>query len=46
MYKEDVEHWHKNNKQLNHGEFVHDAGMNKAHVTKSVSTSAMPKAFC
>ena len=37
MYKEDVEHWHKNN---------NDAGMNKAHVTKNVSTSAMPKAFC
>ena len=33
MYKEDVEHWHNNNTQLNYGEFFHDAGINKVHET-------------
>ena len=45
MYKEDVEHWHKNNKQLNHGEFVHDAGMNKAHVKKTCPLLRCRKRF-
>ena len=46
MYKEDVEHWHNNNTQLNYGEFFHDAGINKVHETGNLSTSAISKALC